>query len=284
MDRIASIQFNKIRKYFANESKVQIPILMYHSISNENEYNIHPYYRLNTSPKMFKEHMNYLKLNNYSVINLTEANEYVKRQIQKNKRYVVITFDDGYKDFYTDAFPILNSYGYIAHVYLPTAFIGSRFHNKECLNWDEVLELGKYGNQFGSHTVSHPDLIKLKKDEIISEILESKKEIESKTGRIIDSFAYPYAFPSERKKFIGFLGESLKKYGYSNCVTTQVGTIKDNKKHFFLKRIPVNSFDDLMFFQAKLEGSYNWINLLQFTSRQFKHEFAKLYREQNNKN
>ncbi len=74
---------------------------------------------------------------------------------------MVITFDDGFADFYTNAFPLLNRYGFSATVYLPTAYIGKsarEFKGVECLTWDQVRALDRAGVEFGSHTVSHPQL------------------------------------------------------------------------------------------------------------------------------
>ena len=77
-------------------------------------------------------------------------------------RAVVITFDDGFRDFYTAAFPVMQEHQFTATVFLPTAFIGEdrrSFKGAECLTWEEVRRLRRAGVQFGSHTVNHPRLV-----------------------------------------------------------------------------------------------------------------------------
>ena len=74
-------------------------------------------------------------------------------QATEDVKTVVLTFDDGYRDFYTDAFPILASFGYTATVYLPTQHIGEdtlAFNGTACLTWNQVRELEKAGIEFGS--------------------------------------------------------------------------------------------------------------------------------------
>ncbi|MCD4812025.1 polysaccharide deacetylase family protein [bacterium] len=91
----------------------------------------------------------------------------------KPQRYAVLTFDDGFRDFYTYAYPILKKYSFTATVFLPTGFIGngqSIFNGKEHLRWDEVREIRFNGIEFGSHTVSHPKLRNLKRKNVENEL------------------------------------------------------------------------------------------------------------------
>ena len=76
-------------------------------------------------------------------------------------RLAVITFDDGFRDFLTAAWPSLSEFGFTATVFLPTGSIAGQratFQDRECLTWDEVRTLRREGITFGSHTVSHPSL------------------------------------------------------------------------------------------------------------------------------
>ena len=296
LDRLLTLYFfSPLLRIRSSNKEPRIPILMYHSISGDNEDNIHPYYHINTSPSVFAMHMQFLHENSYTVISLSEAVRILKssdtnfcddltNKLNKpfpcwepklsdrgNKpnapqRYVVLTFDDGYRDFYTKAFPILQRYGYTATVFLPTALIGNTKHKlkgKDHLNWDEVKELSEKGISFGSHTVNHPQLKNIDYSKIEYELRRSKERIKTMLGREINLFSYPYKFPEEDKKFIKYLKEILVKFGYECNVTTKIGSMTPQNDCFFLKRLPMNSSDDLQFFNVKLDGSYDWLYHVQ---------------------
>jgi len=252
--------------------KIFVPILMYHSVSSEPETETHPYFWVNTSPEMFDAQMRFLKENNYQVITLERAIEIIYGQAVKDdhSKYVVITFDDGFRDFYIDAFPILQKYGFTATVFLPTKYItdhSKKMDGKVHLSWDEVAELSRQGITFGSHTVSHPQLRDLDKDAIKYEIEYSKQVMESKMGASIDSFSYPFAFPEEDKELTNYLTTTLADCGYKFGVSTRIGRTSAKDPIFFLKRLPVNSRDDLAFFKAKLEGGDDWLHWVQLASK-----------------
>jgi peptidoglycan/xylan/chitin deacetylase (PgdA/CDA1 family) len=193
---------------------------MYHSISDETETG-QPYYWINTSPALFAQHMQYLADHDYQVIPLSTAVQMIRensklqtpnsnrvpsqsasKQSTNNpsplahQRQVVLTFDDGYADFYTHAFPILKQYGFTATVFLPTAFIGNGeqgLRGKPHLTWEQVRELQAAGLTFGSHTVNHPQLYDLNREEMELELRHSKETIEA---RINESTWSPSAFPT----------------------------------------------------------------------------------------
>jgi peptidoglycan/xylan/chitin deacetylase (PgdA/CDA1 family) len=186
---------------------------------------------------------------------------------------VVITFDDGYRDFYHQAFPILNQFGFSATVFLPTAYIAENpasFKGTNCLTWTEVRQLSKHGILFGSHTVTHPQLWELSRAAVNQELANSKKTIEEKLGCAVESFAYPYAFPQADTDFTRMLRDSLRQAGYENGVCTIVGRANRKSEPFFLERLPVNCCDDAALFAAKLTGAYDWISGFQYVSKMVK--------------
>ena len=273
--------FHFLYTSFLPRKEGRIPILMYHSISDAPEKAHHPYFKTNTSPRVFAEHMKFLHESNYAVILLPEAVDIITRNPEPaNRRHclttrnsqlvtcnpVVLTFDDGFADFYTEAFPILQEYGFCATVFLPTGFISDGeccFKDKRYLRWGEIRELAKSRIEFGSHTVTHPQLRDLDWSQVEQEIRESRGIIEDKIGEKVESFSYPYAFPAENECLKERLKNLLVKLGYKNGVTTSVGTAVRGDDPFFLKRIPINSDDDTVFFKAKLEGRYDWIQPIQ---------------------
>ena len=266
-DRILTLYFfyPLVKKTFFTH-KPSIPILMYHSISEKKEDTVHPYYCINTTPEIFYTHMIFLRENSYSVINLNEALQILRKPTYPSKRYAVITFDDGYRDFYNEAFPILKDYGYTATVFLPTGYISDNrlsFKKKGCLTWDEVRQLHNQGISFGSHSITHSELQSLKYNDLQYEIQKSKETIENKIGAKVESFCYPSRFPEEKRNFIIYLRNLLRKNGYGHGVSTRIGTTSQNDDSYFMKRIPINSMDDISFLKAKLEDGYNWLYHIQ---------------------
>ena len=237
---------------------------MYHSIADEAERGVSPYYRTATSPEIFARHMQALKSNGYRAVDLKTA---VTALLNGPKeKLAVVTFDDGYKNFLTAAVPVLKQFNFTATMFLPTAFIGKdrrSFKDRECLTWNEVKELHRAGMHFGSHTVTHPKLVELDWPQIKTELADSKKEIENQLGTAADTFAYPFAFPETNKDFVRRLSETLTETGYVCCATTRIGRAKPGDDLMQLKRLPANSCDDAKLFQAKLDGAYDWIAPLQ---------------------
>ena len=260
LDRLLTLY---LFRYLAARSVKRIPILMYHSISDEKEHS-HPYYHVNTSPAVFAEHMQLLREHQYRVIHLHEIE--TAFQDEHSNKYVVITFDDGFRNFYTSAYPILTKYNFSATVFLPTAFIGDErlsFKGKECLTWKEVRSMQQSGIQFGSHTHSHPQLSDLSAQEIEREIEQSKYAIENHLGTSVRAFAYPFKFPERSTTFISSLRDILTRHGFTFSVCTRIGTTAIEDGSHFLKRLPCNAGDDNRFFLAKLSGAYNWLYAVQ---------------------
>jgi peptidoglycan/xylan/chitin deacetylase (PgdA/CDA1 family) len=267
-DRIATLYFfGPLHRLVGEGSANRVPILMYHSISDGEAGGKHPYFETRTSPRVFDEHVKYLRDNNYSVISPEEVVANVAEQNIEHRKCVAITFDDGFRDFYTNAFPILSKYGFIATMYLPTAYIQQKaqnFKGIDCLSWSEVRELQRAGMQFGSHTVTHPVLKQISHAQVESELVQSKQTIEQELGIGVTSFAYPYAFPEEDREFTQRLRGALESSGYQNGVSTVIGSTHSPDEKFFLKRIPANSWDDLALFHAKLAGDYDWLRGPQY--------------------
>lgn len=249
-----------------------IPILMYHSIDEENEVRLHPYYRTVTAPTVFMQHMEYLHTVGYRTITAAHA----VRLLQSGgstEKCAVVTFDDGYADFYTKAFPTMTRYGFTATVFLPTDYIyrgPGQFKGKDCLTWYQIRELHRHGITFGSHTATHPQLSVLDASSVKDEIVNSKKAIEDQVGAVVDSFAYPYAFPDGNVCFVRTLRDLLVEAGYRQGVSTRIGRARFRDDCYFLPRLPMNSMDDLILFRAKLAGSYDWLHLIQSGSKRLK--------------
>jgi len=262
LDRFASLYLFWPIKRFTSGRRAAIPILMYHSVTDEDQSSVRPYYKTTTAPSVFRAQMELLHRNGYETLTPAQAIEFARSVVRQGEKNVVITFDDGFQDFYRTAFPVLNGFGFTATVYLPTAFIGDSpgyFKGRPCLTWTEVRELQDHGISFGSHTVNHPQLRTLDRNAISSEIVESKRTIEDKTGRPVDSFAYPYAFPQTDSPFKSMLKGLLAEAGYKSGVCTAVGRVTRKSDPYFMERIPINGCDDDALLRAKLAGAYDWV-------------------------
>jgi peptidoglycan/xylan/chitin deacetylase (PgdA/CDA1 family) len=167
-----------------------IPILAYHNFTKDESSS----YKINIVE--FEKQMDYLATHNYSVISLSELLKGLKGD-QLPPKPIVITIDDGFKSTFTLAYPVLKKYNFPATLFLYTNFIEK---NSGSLTWKEIKEMTKNNIEIGSHTLSHCNLLKYKKNEnyktylarIRREIFLSKEILESKIGRKVKFFAYPY--------------------------------------------------------------------------------------------
>src|SRR5437899_2957779 len=246
LDRTLSIRLGRQLSRIVNGNNLpRIPILMYHGIRNEVE-STHPYYATNTAPEVFTRHMHFLRENGYTPVSLEKALQSLSRN-EDTAKYVVITFDDGFRDFYSSAYPILSEFGFLATVFLATGLIKDprlRWNGAVLMTWAEVRELQTLGIRFGAHTVNHPELEMLDEEQIDREVGQSKQTLEDKLGVSIKSFAYPYAFPEHNKTLTKRLTEILTTCGYENGVSTAIGRARTSDNPFFLPRLPVNTWDD----------------------------------------
>jgi peptidoglycan/xylan/chitin deacetylase (PgdA/CDA1 family) len=277
LDRLITLGVvQPIHRALSGPRRAQLPILMYHSISEGTEDAVPPYYRTATRPSVFAQHMALLRAEGYRVVSLQSGLHEFRSGCSDNRKTVVLTFDDGLRDFYTGAFPILRESGQTASVFLPTGFIGDQpghFKGQECMTWSEARELHEAGIEIGSHTVNHPRLYDLGFDEIRAELATSKAVIEDRLGSAVVSFAYPYAFPVADKSFVRAFGDVVAQTGYRCCVTTALGCVRPGDDAYCLKRLPANSFDDPALFRAKLEGCYDWLEVPQRAFKSWKLRF-----------
>lgn len=167
-----------------------ILILTYHNFTIEEGSS----YKINIVE--FEKQMDYLAAHNYSVISLSELLKGL-RTGQLPPKPIVITIDDGFKSTFTLAYPVLKKYNFPATLFLYTNFIEK---NSGSLTWKEIREMTKNNIEIGSHTLSHCNLLKYKKNEnyetystrIKKEIFLSKEILESKIQGKVKFFAYPY--------------------------------------------------------------------------------------------
>jgi peptidoglycan/xylan/chitin deacetylase (PgdA/CDA1 family) len=246
--------------------QLRIPILMYHGISDALDRQRSPYFRTVTSPRTFAAQLDVLAGDAFEVVSLTQAVRMLRGEIRSREGAtpVVITFDDGLLDFYTQAFPLLEARGFTATVFLASACVGGTFPTGDpCMSWVQVRELADRGIDFGSHSMTHSRLVELPLEALEQELSRSKSDIEQNLGRKVTSFSYPFRFPAEDARFTAHLHARLEANGYDHGVTTMVGRAAAGSDLLFLPRLPVNDCDDEALLRAKLAGAYDWFGPVQ---------------------
>ena len=281
LDRLATLGVgHPLARVLGLGAARRVPILMYHSISDNLFAKSHPYYQINTAPGVFAWQMRWLRQNGYRTLNLGEMLAALHSGGDVS-RTVVITFDDGYQDFYTDGLAVIKQCGFTATIFLATDRIQDvavRVEGADYLTWREVRELHAQGIEFGSHTVTHPDLRSLGPEQIDYELGFSKEVIEQKLGAPVTSFSYPFAFPEEDRDFTRFLLDALANHGFENGVSTILGRARLGSDPLSLPRLPVNSWDDDALLRAKLEGGYDWMHWPQWFNKFLHHNVSPVQR------
>ncbi len=264
-----------------SNGKSTATILAYHEISDLPR-NLRGLYAYNVTPAAFSEQMEYLHSQNYFVMKLEDLISCLVDNREIPGKAVVITFDDGYKNHYTNAVPVLRRHNYPATIFLATDYIGRNrvfpwfdalsSHNRQSkeswapLSWEEVGDLSEAGMTFGSHTCSHANLRKMSIREFDKEIEKSKKVIEEKIDIPVNLFSYPFSFPKYRRRYSNLIQgtrETLLRAGFVGACTTIIGTNSAEGDPFCLKRIQIKNTDDVFSFKAKVEGADNWVGLSQ---------------------
>jgi peptidoglycan/xylan/chitin deacetylase (PgdA/CDA1 family) len=222
-------------------------ILTYHSIAEGDS-------PLKISPTLFAQQMDWL-VASQNVINVAPLSDLADAWGHLDRlapRTVILTFDDGYADFYTHAAPVLLKHKLPATVFLPTSFVGRSnawpgqpawVKEEPLMNWQQIRELAEAGTDFGSHTVSHPDLTALSPEQVERELAESKQEIEQRTGRKVEHFCYPYG------KWNAAVREAIARHFRAAC-STIAGTVRDTDDHRLLPRVDAHYLRDRMWFRA----------------------------------
>jgi peptidoglycan/xylan/chitin deacetylase (PgdA/CDA1 family) len=269
-----------LRRVLGRNGNKCIPILNYHSISDNLFGFSHPYYQINTSPAIFIQQMKWLRNAGYHTVDLHDLPACFESGVDLSNRFV-ITFDGGFRDIFSEGWPVMHQCGFSATVFLTTDRIRTsslRFEGADYLTWSEVRELHSQGISFGSRTVSHPDLRSLEPAEIDYELGYSKESIEQQLGTAVRSFSYPFSFPEEDKDFTQYLSDALENHGFEMGVSTVIGRASQTNHSFFLPRLPVNSWDDSELLAAKMDGGYDWMHLPQWLHKHLHHNATMMQR------
>lgn len=220
-----------------------VPILLYHSLDESGS-------DLSVSPGEFRQQMDWLKSRRYRVYTLAEYADALTGVGLKTPA-VVITFDDGYANFLTEAQPILNRYGFRATIFVQTGYLGRTSGGFSLLDLPllgrgDLAALAAQGYEIASHTVTHPCLTRLERSRARAEIVDSRRILEGIIGRPVVSFAYP------RGAYNREIVELVRAAGYLSAVTLRPGNRGRPEDIFTLPRITLRPRDGRAYFRLVL--------------------------------
>ena len=203
------------------------PVFMYHHIQDQKLAVERNQVSLTTYTETFEEQLKYLQSKSYQTIGVDSLISFFQGGSTLQEKSIILTFDDGYTDFYEIAYPILQKYNFKAIVFLPTGLV----NNYGYLTWPEIDELKVSGNvYFGNHTWSHYAVIK-DEEKIRSEIETADTQLTERSLNASKIFAYPYGSGSV------FTQNLLRSSGYDLAFTTNYGTILCAKNNLSLPRL-----------------------------------------------
>jgi peptidoglycan/xylan/chitin deacetylase (PgdA/CDA1 family) len=225
---------------------MQVPVLLYHKISLPR-----PDTRIRgafTPPRRFAKQMEYLKNSGFVFYTASELIQHFTQHQQFPPNSITLTFDDGWKDNYANAFPILKSMGIKATIFIIPSSIGQMSTGAtaegekphEHLSRDEILEMASHGIEFGSHTMRHKLLNSISESEVRSEIQDAKREIENVVQKPCWTFAYPAGFFSDAAQ------RAVKEAGHIAAFSTVYGPT-DRVDRYALNRIEILRRDRFIF-------------------------------------
>lgn len=207
----------------------KVNVLMYHHIQDEETATKNGQMKLTVTPEFFRQHLQYIKDNGYNVISPIDLKEFFNGSKTLPTKAVMITIDDGYKDNFEVAYPILKELGIKATIFVATGLL----NNPEYMSWGDLNQM-KDLVYFANHTWSHHSSAGTK-EKLTEEIITADKQLNEHGLNPNKIFAYPYGGAGKTAK------EVLVANGYEIAFTTVHGNIMCKGKSLELPRIRVGN-------------------------------------------
>lgn len=209
------------------ERGYKVPILLYHYISlNPNKDDV-TRSGLSTRPAIFDQQLQLLRAQGFTTITFDDLAAVFDGKGGLPPKPVILTFDDGYADFYTNAYPILRKYNMKVVVFIPTGLIGGGNY----MTWGQIEEIARSGVAvFEAHSVHHYAMTRVSVATLKNELEDSKRVLEQHVHYPVNWFAYPYG------AFNTVVVNSLKQAGYIGAVTTLPGIWQYKSRFFYMPR------------------------------------------------
>ena len=233
-------------------------ILYYHSV--------HPTTSDSHTPELFKKQLLWLRDNGYRSVLIRDIPLLMMENTDEDTRpWVAITFDDGYQDNVQYALPLLVEFGFVATFFIVAGMVEkgkasnssngyNLYPNRPMMTARNLKTLVNAGMEVASHTMTHrmaTRLMSVSPQSLVSELKESKENLENMIGTKISSFSYPNG---QRGAFSPETRMLVTAQGYLAACTTMWGTVENNADIFELSRCESDSMDSLAKFIAGVSG------------------------------
>lgn len=212
--------------------RVRVPILMYHYISylppDSDEYRV----ELTVTPDLFRAHLAYLQEQGYQTISLYQLDETLLNGAPLRAKPVILTFDDGYIDHYTNVFPALREFGFTGTFFIITALADA--NRPDYVNWPQIREMAAAGMSMESHTKDHIDLRGRDYNTLVYQLLGSLQSLNAHTGVTAHMLSYPIGHYDEAALGV------VSQLSIWRAVTTERGVWHTTDNRLLLPRVRVN--------------------------------------------
>ena len=234
----------------ASTDTIHVPVLLYHRVAADGPRSLADYC---IAPSLFEEQMRFLRRHGFHTVTSADVEQHRREQRPMRGRPVHITFDDGYRDFYEVAWPILRRFGFTAEVFLPTDLVGGtadwdRAHGApaDLMNWDEIRRVHAEGVRFGSHLASHASATGMDSETLLREGVRSRAIVERRLGCDVRSVAPPYGACDERGVRV------LQSCGFTQIFTTDPELATMDRWSPIVPRITISGQHTIETFAARL--------------------------------
>jgi peptidoglycan/xylan/chitin deacetylase (PgdA/CDA1 family) len=224
---------------------IRVPILMYHYIRANPYARDRTGFALSVTPADFEVQMTWLARNGYHPITTNDLYSYLSGARGLPSRPVILTFDDGYADFYNTALPILRSHDFTAVAYVVSGFVGRPGY----MSPEQVLAADRAGIEIGSHTVDHVNLARQSGAGVRYEVSASKQALERLLGHPVYSFCYPYG------GFNSAAAWAVQSAGYRDATTTKFGFVETVAGRYVWGRVRISGGEGLGDFTVAVAGA-----------------------------
>jgi peptidoglycan/xylan/chitin deacetylase (PgdA/CDA1 family) len=229
------------------ERTLAVPILMYHRINVVTPSTPAASRPLTVNPADFARQMEWLRRHGFRTITQRELFDALMCGRQLGPKAVMLTFDDGYRDTFFKASPVLARLGMHATAYVVSGRISGP--DPSFLTWPLLDALERRGIEIGSHTVAHRDLTTLSDRDLLADLRTSRRTLERELGHPVPWLAYPFGAYDERVE------AAARRAGYLLAVTTRPGSSQSARAPLALQRLRVLDSTGVRGLAAMLEAS-----------------------------